>query len=225
MAYECTTNPEIDAVLTENYGGVGVADEVENIPGFLHTIQAVLTAEECTDIIRIAEAHGFVAASIYTDATGREHFSETRKSSRCVIDSPEFVRRLWTRLAPHIPPTWKGAACVGLNERLRILRYDPGDEFKPHSDGAYMAPDGSCSKLTVLVYLNAGYLGGYTHFMDREGEWVGVEPHVGSVAVQDQALLPTCGTASGCGAQVCHSNRSHVHARINCRIRQRNTDL
>lgn len=189
MAYACTTVPEMDTVLSTEYGSIGRAAPVDNVPGFLQTITTVLSYQECDEIIRIAEAHGFVAASIYTDATGREHFSETRKSSRCVIDSPEFARRLWTRIEKHIPFVWKGAKCVGLNERLRILRYDPGDEFKPHSDGAYMAPDGACSKLTVLLYLNAGYRGGFTHFMDRDGEWIAVEPHVGSMAVQDQSLL------------------------------------
>ena len=159
-------------------------------PGFLHTIQGVLTPKECEEIIRITEERGFVAASIYTDSQGREHFSDTRKSSRCIIDSPEFVAKLWTRIAPFVPITWGTSTCVGLNERLRILRYDPGDEFKPHSDGAYTAPSGASSKITVLIYLNAGYEGGYTHFLHENGsDWIAIEPSVGSVAIQDQALV------------------------------------
>jgi hypothetical protein len=187
------------------------AKEVDGVPGFLQTIQCVLTAEECQAIIDITEAKGFVAASIYTDSKGREHFSDTRKSSRCIVDSPEFVARLWTRIQHCVPKTWGTAQCVGLNERLRILRYDPGDEFKPHSDGSYTAPSGAISKITVLIYLNAGYEGGYTHFLHEDARhfterefpspvkclassqdgraWIAIEPYVGSVAMQDQTLV------------------------------------
>lgn len=179
----------MDTVLAESHTVVGNAEVPPNVPGYLQTLKGVLTAEECAKIIEIAEGIGFVPASIYTDVTGKEHFSDTRKSSRCIVDSPEFVKRLWTRLAPYVPPVWKSATCVGLNERLRILRYDPGDEFKPHSDGAYAAPSGAISKITVLIYLNTGYRGGYTHFVQTDGGWIAIEPHVGSVAMQDQALV------------------------------------
>ncbi len=166
--------------------------EVRNVPGFLQIVHDVLTPEECQAIIDIAEAQGFVKASIYTDATGKEHFSENRKSSRCIVDSHEFVRRLWPRLLHHVPATWgeTAATCVGLNERLRILRYDPGDEFRPHSDGAYVSPQGAISKITVLLYLNAGYEGGWTHFLhENGGSGVGIPPSVGMAAMQDQALV------------------------------------
>lgn len=156
----------------------------------MHTLRNILTPEECEAIIRIAEASGFTAASLYTDVNGKEYFSETRKSARCILDSHAFAGRLWRRLAPFMPATWGSATCVGLNERLRILRYDPGDEFKPHSDGSYCSPGGAISKITVLLYLNVGYEGGFTHFQHEDGKsWVAIEPDVGSVAVQDQTLI------------------------------------
>ena len=183
----------MDTVLNSD-GNVGSAEiqTVQNVPGFLQTLQNVLTPKECADVIEIAEAKGFVIASIYTDPTGREHYSDTRKSSRCIIDSRAFVDALWQRIRHAVPPTWgvTNATCMGLNERLRILRYDPGDEFKPHSDGSYTAPNGAISKITVLLYLNSGYEGGYTHFLHEDGHsWVAIEPYVGSVAMQDQALV------------------------------------
>lgn len=181
----------MDTVLAETHI-TGSCYEVQNVPGFLQIVHAVLTPEECTAIIEIAETQGFVRASIYTDAAGKEYFSEHRKSARCILDSPEFVRRLWPRIAPHVPPTGgtSAATCVGLNERLRILRYDPGDEFKPHSDGSYTSPSGAVSNITVLLYLNEGYEGGFTHFLDSEGEsGVGIPPHIGMAAMQDQSLI------------------------------------
>ncbi len=180
----------IDSVLEEFRTHVGNAETPPHVPGFLTTVRDVLSPQECADIIRIAEETGFVRASIYTDATGKEHFSDNRKSSRCIIDSPAFVERLWRRLEPHIPKRWNTATCVGINERLRILRYDPGDEFKPHQDGAYTAPSGAISKITILIYLNADYDGAWTHFLhENQHEWVPVCPYVGSVAMQDQSLV------------------------------------
>lgn len=93
----------MDAVLGETHT-TGSCYEVKNVPGFLQTIHTVLTSEECTAIIGVAETQVFVKASIYTDSTGTEHFSENRKSSRCIVDSHEFVRRLWLQLAAQHPP-------------------------------------------------------------------------------------------------------------------------
>jgi hypothetical protein len=180
----------MDTVLTE-YTPSSTFQPLSDVPGFVGTALNILTAEECQQIIQIAEEKGFVPASIFTDYAGQEHFSDTRKSHRCIIDSEEFVKRLWLRLKPFVPEVWKrGEVCVGLNERLRILRYDPGEEFRPHRDGSYMAPSGAISKLTLLIYLNEGYESGYTAFLNSsETAWVAVTPYTGSVAIQDQELV------------------------------------
>ena len=48
----------------------------------------------------------------------------------------------------------------GLNERLRFLRYEPGEKFEPHLDGSFVRTDGDKagdrSFVTVLLYLNTG---------------------------------------------------------------------
>lgn len=47
--------------------------------------------------------------------------------------------------------------CVGLNERLRFLRYEGGEYFRPHQDGVYETPDKSQrSFFTLHLYLNDG---------------------------------------------------------------------
>ncbi len=167
-----------------------VFDVVDNVPGFLVYAEGVLTAKECEAIIEIAEEKGFVPAAIYTDQEGNDHFSDIRTSHRCIVDSEAFADQLWERVKHMVPPRWKGATCVGLNGRIRILRYDPGEEFKPHRDGTYAAPSGALSKLTLLLYLNEGYQGGRTEFVDSsESAWVAIPPHVGAVAIQDQDLI------------------------------------
>jgi hypothetical protein len=49
---------------------------------------------------------------------------------------------------------------VGLNERFRFYRYDPGQHFAPHMDGCYQRANGEESQFTFLVYLNDGFVGG-----------------------------------------------------------------
>jgi predicted 2-oxoglutarate/Fe(II)-dependent dioxygenase YbiX len=73
-------------------------------------------------------------------------------------------------LEPFLPRTWKNGEyqLVRLNERLRFLRYDPGQKFLPHLDGQYRRPDGSGERsfITVQLYLNEGFKGGETTFID-----------------------------------------------------------
>jgi prolyl 4-hydroxylase len=53
---------------------------------------------------------------------------------------------------------------VARGEPLHILRYQPGQEFKPHLDG--LAGVSNQRRWTVLVYLNDDYEGGETEFPD-----------------------------------------------------------
>jgi prolyl 4-hydroxylase len=59
--------------------------------------------------------------------------------------------------------TLSGTA-VSQGEPLQVLRYRPGQEYRPHGDAF---PPGVENQriLTVLVYLNSGYSGGETHFV------------------------------------------------------------
>lgn len=51
---------------------------------------------------------------------------------------------------------------VGAGEPLQVLRYAPGQEYKPHLDALPMGDNQRV--LTMLVYLNGGYSGGETLF-------------------------------------------------------------
>ena len=66
-----------------------------------------------------------------------------------------------------VPKEFQGCEVVGLNERLRFLKYNDGDFFLAHYDGAYERPDGSQrSKITLQLYLNGGFEGGETTFLE-----------------------------------------------------------
>jgi hypothetical protein len=161
--------------------------EAPEIQGFLRILKNVYSPDECKALIDMAETEGFVQASLYTDILGNEHYSDTRKSQRCIIDSETFATDLCNRIRSFIPDHMSGKPFVGINERLRILKYLPGDEFKPHVDGKYVSPSGAISQITILIYLNHGYRGGYTCF--HGDTWIPIEPDTGMVVLQDQDLL------------------------------------
>merc|ERR1719473_1763583 len=125
--------------------------------------------------------------------------TDVRKSGRCIVDDPRAAAELWRRLQHAVPQelqvvkggdTWEA---VGLNERLRILKYTPGDYFAPHKDGSYVRglQGESCevgkrddqSFFTLMIYLNGGdsMKGGETKFLNPydQSQDVAVIPHIG----------------------------------------------
>src|SRR6185369_7473946 len=55
---------------------------------------------------------------------------------------------------------------VAFNERLRLYRYDIGQQFDWHRDGYFQRPNGERSFFTFMVYLNDDFDGGATSFSD-----------------------------------------------------------
>ncbi|KAH3838648.1 hypothetical protein DPMN_112057 [Dreissena polymorpha] len=90
-----------------------------------------------------------------------------RKSSRCIWDTVEEAYRIWERIKSFVPEMWRDRKVLGLNERLRFLRYDPGDYFQTHLDGAYVRDNGERSYITVQVYLNQ--VSGVRSYESRHG--------------------------------------------------------
>ncbi|MES2638330.1 MAG: 2OG-Fe(II) oxygenase [Myxococcota bacterium] len=139
----------------------------------MKTIPGVLTASECASHIARAEAAGFDEAPI-TTRTGFVRRPDIRNNTRVMVDDAPFVATLWRKLARHALPV-PGATPIGLNERLRYYRYDPGQFFAPHHDGAFVRSETERTFVTVIVYLNDDYLGGETivagePVLPREGQ-------------------------------------------------------
>lgn len=154
-----------------------LADDVFEIPG-------VLPAQECRAMIERAEASGFGEATINA-ADGPRVARETRNNDRVIIDDPELARTIWSRVAPDIPAIRLGRQARGLNERFRFYRYNTGQKFDWHADGAFERPNGERSLLTFMIYLNAGYDGGETRF--EAG--VSVRGEAGSALVFGHGLI------------------------------------
>jgi prolyl 4-hydroxylase len=160
-------------------------------------IDHFLTEAECGQLIALSETVGYESAAINVGGT-QVFRDEVRRTSRCMIDVPEAAGVIFERLSPFLPsngPRDGWVRCVGLNERLRFLRYDPGDYFKAHQDGRYERPAGhpragDTSLLTLMVYLNTPGKGGETNFLScGGGRATSVMPTTGLALVFDHDLL------------------------------------
>ena len=130
------------------------------------TVSELLSIDECQDLIRHSEAGGYEPAPI-TTMRGFQMRPDVRSNTRVMYDDPALAARIWQRLRPHVPWAWPPPwIAVGLNERFRIYRYEPGQYFRWHLDGAFQRSPIERSEFTVLVYLNDDFEGGTTDFHD-----------------------------------------------------------
>ena len=102
------------------------------IPGFL-------SPAECRELISAAEDRGFRSAEL-------DYPPSYRNNDRQVLNDPDLAARLLQRLrdvAPNdidsllpedISKSW---TLSGINERLRLCRYLPGQQFHLHQDGVH----------------------------------------------------------------------------------------
>ncbi|CAF3389575.1 unnamed protein product [Rotaria socialis] len=127
----------------------------------------VFTEEECSEWIKLTEERCYKPALVNVGV--REvSMPDVRNNDRCIIDDVDMAKKLFDRIKSYLPDKWNSYQLVGLNGRLRFLRYDPGQVFKGHMDGIYHRQDGSdeTSFITVQLYLNENFQGGETTFLD-----------------------------------------------------------
>jgi len=118
---------------------------------FAVVLDNVFTEAECNEMIRMTEEIGYEEALV----GGAQVRVETQRNNwRCILDDKTLAEKIYQKLKDYIPPEWLGSKAVGLNERLRFLKYKPGEYFKPHNDGVYVRPDKSaCTYVTIHIYL------------------------------------------------------------------------
>jgi hypothetical protein len=161
----------------------------------LWTLDDVLSPEECRALIARITAAGLEAAPI-TTAQGFVHRPDIRNNRRALFDDADLAADLYRRAAASIPVAMNGGyRPVGANERFRCYRYDVGQRFAPHYDGAFVRSDDEESLLTFMVYLNDDFRGGTTDFPDLE---VRVTPKTGrALLFQHRQLHEGCAVEHG----------------------------
>lgn len=135
-------------------------------------VTRTLSHTATTGIITAAQKLGL------TDVKG-EYTTDYRDCTRVVFECEDLSKQLWRELKDKFPSTslsrikpsgveTSGLPCSGtwipckVNEVVRVVRYIPGQYFKPHTDGGHVVHDDCRSIFTVLVFLNEGYTGGDT---------------------------------------------------------------
>ena len=155
-------------------------------------VNDVCTKSQCNAMIATAEKQGFDLAKLDPFAVTTQ--TKVRKSSRCVLDDMVFAAQLWEQLERIVPPDHvAGWRPLGVHESMRILKYYPGDYFKPHYDQPMTRPAANGepeqrSFLSIVVYLNTPEVGGQTRFF-HEKQTVTVDPQEGSCLIFDQSTL------------------------------------
>ncbi|KAL8992924.1 MAG: hypothetical protein Q9169_006730 [Polycauliona sp. 2 TL-2023] len=184
-----------------------------------YILDSVFTPSECTSLIHAVKAannnnEDWEQATINSGFNGQEVDTESRLCGRTIWDNPDLASRIWNRCKDHLPEIceveqaphvtgdsllmkgWRFGV-VGLNERMRFLRYHDGDYFRPHFDGTYRTKEKTISFFTLHLYLNEAdedsvLEGGATtfHALDWSGRKLDVVPKVGRVLVfQQKGLL------------------------------------
>lgn len=151
----------------------------------LWTIDDFCTPDECRDLVARIEAAKPAAAPV-TTARGFVKRPDIRNNERVVFEDADLAARLFARAAPGLPGSMLGRRPVSANERFRAYRYAPGQRFKAHYDGAFVRSAEEQSLLTFMVYLNDGFEGGETAFVDLERV---IAPRAGMALLFQHPLL------------------------------------
>jgi len=145
--------------------------DLSEVPGAFQLLN-VLSDTEADALVGIADRLGF-----HDDAPVSLPRDVRHNRNLNWVVSEAIDGALWERCRSLVTETVDGQSATGLNARFRFYRYDRGDYFKPHADGAWTgsriidgrlvadAYPGQLSQYTCLLFLNDGYEGGRTQFL------------------------------------------------------------
>lgn len=184
-------------------------------------IHNLFTSDECAHLIQRAQETGFEKATVEGPDGEQITRSDIRSCGRCIIDDVALADSIFEKVrdairgmhpfeekvmhAPWVSSSNNSSAqhnnniendkitAVGLNERLRFMKYTKGHFFAPHQDISYTRGSefgekaGETSHITVQIYLNDKFKGGTTRFVCGE-RYYDVQPRKGSALIFDHDL-------------------------------------
>ncbi|AYV86590.1 MAG: hypothetical protein Sylvanvirus4_4 [Sylvanvirus sp.] len=115
-------------------------------------IDHLFTEQECQDMIERTEVIGYEEALVGAQQLRVE---SQRNNYRVILDNQDLAAEIYRRVHPYLPKKWLGHNLSRVNERLRFLKYKPGEYFKPHNDGIYVNETSTeQTYITIHLYLN-----------------------------------------------------------------------
>jgi hypothetical protein len=189
--------------------------EVEGVLGAFQLLN-VLSRDECDRFIELTESLGYLPdAAVSLPRSVRHNHNAT-----WVVDE-QTDDILWRRckdFTSDVQGVFGGKKALGLNARFRFYRYERGDFFRPHTDGAWPGsrvigrqlvpnayPD-RFSQMSVLLYLSDDFEGGSTQF------WLNESDSSRPARSQDETRLVEVRTPAG-GALCFPHGRHPLHRR------------
>ncbi len=187
VAYEAgAENPTLPSWANRSSNPAGLAVEstfdvsqvqridIPQVPGAFQLLN-VLTQAECQSFIKLTEQMGYLEDAAVSLPR------EVRHNDNVVwITDEQTDQIIWQRVTHLVNrelTLYGNQPAVGLNARFRFYRYDQGDYFRYHTDGAWPGsrvineqliqnayPD-RYSQATFLIYLNDDFTGGATQFL------------------------------------------------------------
>ena len=151
-----------------------VYKDINTIPAGFHLLN-VLSNTECDDFIELTNTLNYGEDSSISLSRSVRH----NQNLVWVIDQV-MHDILWNRVQPFMHNKrnlFDNKAGIGLNKRFRFYKYEVGDFFKTHTDGAWFGSaivDGKLidsenakqkSRMTFLLFLSDDYIGGETQFL------------------------------------------------------------
>jgi prolyl 4-hydroxylase len=167
-------------------------------------VDDVYTPEECRQLVQRIEA------ATPELATNNPLY---RDQDRVIVDDASLASELFRRLRPSLPATMGDLVLVGLNNRLRMYRYQPGQKFAPHMDHWYRPDDEHVTLHTVLVYFNDNFTGGETRFMEQIDAMVVPKPGRAAIfqhKLRHEGCEVTSGTKYAMRSDVIYRSRGPV---------------
>lgn len=178
---------------------------------YVKILRNVLSPAECQRLIQLSEQVGYDEALVNVGGGRQKLLSDIRNNERCIIDDAQLAEAMYERIRRACDGDMNllNAAflrdeeddsyyAVGMNERLRFLRYDPGTYFDYHMDGSYVRGleagherFNETSHVTVQIYLNEGFQGGATRFGMNSTRGYDVIPETGMVLLFEHRLWHT----------------------------------
>ena len=160
-------------MLDENLDSNVKRVKLSNLPGSFQLLN-VLAKEECERFKIQTEKLGYLEDAAVSLPRSVRH----NNSLTWIIDE-ETHNIIWNRIEKYMhddDSIFNGKKALGLNKRFRFYKYDKGDFFKIHTDGAWPGslvinnklindayPD-RFSQMTFLILLNEDFKGGATQF-------------------------------------------------------------
>eukprot|EP00121_Abeoforma_whisleri_P000337 Awhi_evm1s301 len=105
-----------------------------NIPGKLaFVLENVFTPQESQGFIDMSEKDGYEMALVNVGLGRQQKMEHIRNGYRHIRDDTYISEQIYERIQKYLPEKFDFLKVKELNERLRFLRYDNGEYFKPHN--------------------------------------------------------------------------------------------